>query len=262
MRLIAWLLVASLVLAVERVAATQSPGPADADPASEIQARVGRLIQRLRASNGVTEDGTWERVRDEIDGLFSGIAAAEPSDGVEDRLRRALEGHEPDPEHSRLPIARAADLRHGRSVVAAYVIVRGPHHDVAVVRGFAEGPDGRLHPVASLTEFDGHGLFLEELSSPVEGESWFIGWGRPAGAKDALARVRVFSFDGSQFRVLWSPPDMDRVSIAVTGTGYTLTHHTADVNPPSFVTDEFVLTPTGPDRVDSTIHEEPAGLNP
>jgi hypothetical protein len=231
-------------------AIAQQPAADDSRLDSPVKARVDALMQRSRQAG--SDDGTWEEVRDEVDGLFSRADTGDQSRQVEDRLRRLLTGHEPNPEYSRRPLVRIADLRNGRSLITAYVILRGSH-DVAVLRGYVEGPDGRFLPVANLTEFDGHTLFLEELFPPVDGESWFIGWGRAHGANGNWTRVRVFSFDGSEFRVLWSPPDMSNVTVLVTDRGFDLTHHTADINPPAFVTEEFVLTPAGPDRLGTTI---------
>ena len=224
---------------------------------SPDRTRVDALLRQSRQAAG--DDATWEQVRDEIDALLSRAAGSDQSRQVEDRLRGLLAGHEPDPQYSRRPFVRVADLRHGRSIVAAYVILRGTHHDVPVIHGFVEGPADGFQLVAELTEFEGHGLFLEELPSPLDGEAWFIGWGRARGANGGTSRVRVFSFDGSQFRVVWIPPDMNDVTVSVTDAGFHLTHQSADVNPPAFVTDEYTLTPAGPDRLESTIHDgEPA----
>ncbi len=57
-------------------------------------------------------------------------------------------------------------------------------------------------------DFEGCGLFLEEIPAGRSGETWLLAWGTVFGANQTPRRMRVYSFDGEKFATIWSPPNL------------------------------------------------------
>ncbi len=56
-------------------------------------------------------------------------------------------------------------------------------------------------------DFEGCGLFIEEVPAGRSGETWLLAWGGIFGANQSPKRMRVYTFDGEKFATIWSPPD-------------------------------------------------------
>jgi hypothetical protein len=117
--------------------------------------------------------------------------------------------------------------------------------------------NGRFEFVSSIgSDFDGHGLFIKELQSPVPAERWVLAWGPLFGFNGTKVRIRLYSYDGHQFRTLWSPEDIYTATIRVNASGYTIDHldekqYFVVRTPPYYVQDEYMLGTTGPRLVSS-----------
>lgn len=175
------------------------------------------------------------------------FSAADTTERLQARLRTVLHEHQPNPDYDDLPLVKAADLRDGRSLVIAYTLVRGPHHNLGTIRGY--GADGDRFRLLDTTggDFVGYGMFKAELSSPVVGELWMIVWGQAQGFNGKKVRCRVIAFDGRSFRTTWEPEDMFDASISVTADGFSVEHELRPER--TMVREEYRLTQTGPTRV-------------
>jgi len=71
-------------------------------------------------------------------------------------------------------------------------------------------------------------VYAKALSSlPVTGECWFVAWADVSDQSPPTIALRLFTFDGRQFRTLWSPPDIRTVArlenvVEVTSAGFTV----------------------------------------
>jgi hypothetical protein len=77
-------------------------------------------------------------------------------------------------------------------------------------------------------EFEFHGLFVQEILSPVAGEAWFLVSGRRIGDTGGRLRVKVVSCGAKTFRTVWARDGMvwgevtvdhDRVILTYSRTG-------------------------------------------
>ncbi len=68
--------------------------------------------------------------------------------------------------------------------------------------------DGKFEAVDGAgSDFEGCGLFLQEIPAGRSGETWLLAWGTVFGANQTPRRMRVYSFDGEKFATIWSPPN-------------------------------------------------------
>jgi hypothetical protein len=253
-----WLASALVATVLTQNSTAQGPSP-DRQAEEAARARVNAAMERLtdlpldpaeesRFWRG--EDTLTESVTREVDGLVaSRIPATASSQAAEAQLRQLLMDHKPEREYSDEAFVRVGNLRYGRSLVAAYTLVRGPHHDLAAIRGYREQADGRFQFVSKSTDFEGRTMMVRELRSPFADEIWFLAWGRVHSANGSWLYLEAFAFDGQQFRVLWRPDPMEAASIEMTRAGFAVTHHRRDFSPPGSVRDEYAITANGPVKI-------------
>jgi len=191
-------------------------------------------------------DGATKRLFSEVDHFIqASVTASESSHGAQSRLRTVLSAHKPNPEYADLPFARFADLRAGRSLLVAYTIVRGPHNDVATIRGYRARPDQGLELVATAgDDFDGYSMFKSELASPFPDEIWLLSWGINHTFNGRLTRFRVYAFDGQDIKTVWAPADVFNASVSkIDGVTFSIDHEVR--YPPYDIHDEYLVTPNG-----------------
>ncbi len=58
------------------------------------------------------------------------------------------------------------------------------------------------------SDFEGCGLFLQDIPAGRSGETWLLAWGTIFGANQTPRRMRIYSFDGEKFATIWSPPNL------------------------------------------------------
>jgi hypothetical protein len=96
---------------------------------------------------------------------------------------------------------------------------------------------------------DGCFLFVRELHSPVPGEIWLLSWGTISGSNGPGAFVmRVYAYDGTKFRTVWTPALLWGATAIVTTSGFIVKHVDEEHSVPpgwEFVQDDYNLSPDG-----------------
>jgi hypothetical protein len=248
------ILIPSILVAV--AVAAQSPASMDAERDRAEQNKIAALCKDLLfdvddpsevARRSAALDSATKTVHQEIDRYVSMEFRAEHgSERSQARLRGLLSAHVPNAEYSDEPFVRVAQLRGGLSLVAAYTLVRGHHHDISTIRGFRM--DGtRLRVVATAGgEFKGYGMFKAQIPSPIGGELWFLAWGQDLTFNGKKVRFRLYAFDGETFRTVWQPDDMYDATMTPTQNGFVVSHTMPGTREP--LDDLFVITADGPVR--------------
>jgi len=214
--------------------ALQAQADPDAAARREVKAQVATISRQLRwtqpseaAQYRENRDALTAQIHNSIDGYV--VERADPSritSGLmEADLREILATSGDSAEYSGPPYARVTELSAGKSLVIGYKLRRGGSavDDSAVAfRGYRV-EQGRFKLVDAIgSEFDGYGLFTHELKSPLPGEAWLLAWGGLSGFNGNKTRLRIYAFDGSKFRTVWSPPDALNVSVKFTGDGFSI----------------------------------------
>ena len=242
-----------LVMMMAMIGSAQQTQPAEQYD-RDVAVRIRALSERLRFTGDEPDlarryaelNEVTDRLRGEVDGYIqAAVNATEGSQRIQARLRTLLAEHTPNPEYGDLPFARVADLRAARSLIVAYTIVRGPHHDSATIRGYRSDLD-RFELVATTgDDFDGYNMFKTELASPLRGEFWLLAWGQASTFNGKKVRLRVYAFDGQSFRTVWEPEDMFNATLRITKSGFAIDHEVR----PDEIHDEYLLTPDGPIKI-------------
>ena len=235
--------------------------PARSEVEAQAIARLAQLGQRLDLGCGEWFDGDGfvrglppliPLMREQVDMLVASIPPSANSADAQASVRRVLAQHVvTEAGWFDAPLARIADLRAGRSMLVVYGLDIQGRNPVAVVQGYAEGPGHTFEVTADLKDFEGSTMTLRELPAPTRGELWYIGWGKTIAANGSRLNARVFSFDGSEFRVLWAIESNVHGAIEITKAGFSVTHVGLDRD--GFVHDDYVLTLQGPLKVASRI---------
>ena len=229
----------------------------DDDLDRNVATQVAALSSQLKVN--AADASEWRRREAEIKAVTDRLrinvdrhieSAMRPEEGsqrIEARLRTVLAGHSPNPEYGDGPLARVADVRAGRSLVVAYTVVRGPHHDTASIRGY-RSDFGRFQFVAATgDDFDGYNMFKSSLVSPLADEFWLLAWGQAQTFNGKKVRFRIYSFDGQTFKTVWQPDDLLNATVQITQTGFTIERETKE--PPFAIRDQYALTANGPIKV-------------
>lgn len=108
------------------------------------------------------------------------------------------------------PFVRSTENPAGPTVLASFVALDGTEgapESKTWIWAFRER-DGKFEAVGRTgSDFEGCGLFIEEIPAGRSGETWLLAWGGIFGANQSPKRMRVYSFDGEKFETIWSPPD-------------------------------------------------------
>jgi hypothetical protein len=237
------------------VALAQQSQPTSQEDRNEA-ARIASMSERIQFAGNEPDAKqrraqmveVTDRIRAEIDNYIRG--ALKPDDGsqrIQDRLRSILTAHRPAPEFGDLAFARLAELRTGQSLIVAYTIVRGPHDDLATIRGYRSTPEGFELAATAGDEFESYNMFKTAIPSPVEGEFWLMAWGQEHTFNGKKVRFRIYAFDGQSFRTMWNPDDMfDADDPSLNSSGFMIHHRVR--YPPWDLHDEYLITPNGPIR--------------
>jgi hypothetical protein len=118
-----------------------------------VAAKIAALSARLHEEPENEErDELAAAIRQEVATFVeSDLSPSDPSELLQQRLRTLLRSQVPDFDSSDPPNVRVGNLRHGRSVIVAYSIVRPPHHDAATLTAFTDrgGRFARPHQLAT-----------------------------------------------------------------------------------------------------------------
>lgn len=218
----------------------------------EIADRIADLTAHLQVSDPPAAwyselDGWTQRFVVEIDNYIQGtFAPDEGAQRLQTKLRTLLASHVSSPEYGDLPLVQLADLPSGRVLLVAYTIVRGPHHDLPVVRGYQWDTDRFRLVDGAAEDFSDYDMFKTVLPSPIRSELWLLAWGQAHTFNGKKVRIRIYAFDGRVFRTIWNPEDVFNADVRVTISGFVVDHYLLDRRPWREVHDEYVLTPAGP----------------
>jgi hypothetical protein len=214
--------------------ALQAQAGGDAAARREAKAEVAAISRQLRWAKP-SEAAQYRKNRDALTAqihncIVEYVAKADPSRltsaAMEADLREILTASGDSAEYSGPPYARVTDLSAGQSLVIGYKLRRGGGavDDSAVAfRGYrVEQGRFKLADVIG-SDFDGYGLFTHELNSPAPDEAWLLAWGGLSGFNGNKTRLRIYAFDGSKFRTVWSPPDALNVTVDFSANGFSIT---------------------------------------
>jgi len=178
-----------------------------------------------------------------VDDFVRNALSPDAREPVEARIRRLLSDHQPNPEFGDLALAREANVAGGKALLLAYTVVRPPHFDVGIIRGYGLR-NGRFELVAATgDDFEDYNMFKAMLPSPRAGEVWLLVWGSAHTFNGRKDRFRVYAFDGASFQTIWAPEDMFETKVTLTSTGFSIAHHLHQ--PPYELRDEYALTADG-----------------
>jgi len=158
-----------------------------------------------------------------------------------------------DPEYSGPPFVAAGEAGNARSLIVAYMLVRGGtavNDSFVTIRGYS-GVNGHFQLVTSNSvDFEGYGLFAAELSSPSPAEQWILVWGPRFGFNGTKLRTRVYAFDGHAFRTVWNPRDVLNGKVIVAGNGFSVEHldeqhYYVEGVPPYTLHDDYTVSQKG-----------------
>lgn len=218
---------------------------------ARVAARIAEISRRLapEALKGLSIDeadaqraNATAAIRAEVtEFVESHIRPSQGQESILARLRVVLVDHRPHLEHAEPPTVRTADLRFGRSLVLSYTVDRPPHFDEGRLFGFrAEGERYRLMSTAG-DDYEGFSMSTHLLPSPSPRELWLLTLGQAHTFNGAKIRFRVYSFDGQEFRTIWTPEDLLSAKVEITAAGFIIRHIPRDFN--DYVLEEYTVSP-------------------
>jgi hypothetical protein len=147
------------------------------------------------------------------------------------------------------PPAYSFDLQGVKTFVVAYEWAYGPLGTPRIkvmIDGFRKV--GLIYELAAETGdgLEGCDIRLLPLDSPRPNETWFLATGQIMGSSRYLEPMRIFSFDGYQFKDLWAPSALRRdPGIDVKGDTVTVTYYQENDSEHA-LQDTITLTSGGP----------------
>jgi hypothetical protein len=160
---------------------------------------------------------------------------------------------------SNTPFVTSAILGNRRFLVVSWLLFRGGI-GIPRTKGFIQAfsaSDGVVQPIASTgDEFDGDGLFVREMPSPVPNQIWLLAYGQRFGDTGSRSDVAVYTFDGARFTTTWSRRDLEGLQVEFDGTlrlKYSRKKGPADRATGGFAfdhfSDEYRITARGPEMI-------------
>lgn len=194
------------------------------------------------------------------------IASLSESNGDPDAVRHRLQLLDPAPrsERTKAPYVLRASLSGVPWVLTGLLILRGGSgaYDTKVLLE-AYRKAGARWEFASATgdDLDGFGLFLKEVKSPRTNEIWLLAYGVKTGSNNRSTRLRMYVFDGEEFRTAWAPPDLLQAEVSVRGETFSVHHldrrqYYELRQAPVYRLDEYVLTYFGVQQISSLLVPE------
>jgi len=168
------------------------------------------------------------------------------------RLRAVLGEYVVTEEETNTPYASQQTLGASPVLVTAYLLYRGgagAPNTKAVVQVFVRR--GAEYSVVGQVgdEFDGHGLFLNQVRAWPDAELWYLAQGVRFGASHRNLTVVLYSFDGQKLRPIWQKYDLPGGEVNITDRGIELKY--LDIGryrkgtPPYFRTEKFRFAQSG-----------------
>ena len=248
------------------IARGQVQTPKSVSDRAAAVAKISKQLQWHDESSREQYNKTKERATKDVLGEIDGFVAASfsPRTAAAGRVKVGLDellGHKDGDWGTNVAFTPA--LRAGRFLVIATEIPRGGPaiaEDAVSIRAYKD-EDNRFTLVDETGhDLDDHFLNTEALpKAPIEGEFWFIAWGDQPPRSPYSVAMRIYAFDGSKFRTIWTPADIIVQNVAsavqLTADGFAVDRLDFDRystgQSPYRMRDEYVLTVDGPKRISS-----------
>jgi hypothetical protein len=240
--------------------------------------RISQMSKQLHWKDGPgydqylrTKDAMTNQIFAEVDGFITD--SIQPNMTV-NQVTAALDGLLNHHQGSGIKsTALTADLPNGSFLIVGVDVERGEgaiDDDAISLRAY-RNQGGKFEFVAATndirSDIPGNShlccVYAKALSSlPVTGEFWFIAWAMVPPQSPYTIALRLFTFDGQQFRTLWSPPDIRTVAhlenvVEVTSTGFVVTSAVdstggAAHSPDVIIHEQYALSVNGPVKITET----------
>lgn len=252
-----------LFVTLAMCAVAQESTPPSTELQHAVHSEISRASAKLRWSSEAQavqyrrdRDTVTADIIDAVDGFIERYAVA-TSEGIQKDLAYVLSDHRGDAEWTGPSFACEKQLTQERALVVSYSLVRGGpavNESIVTVRGYRVVDGAYRLSDATGSDFDGYGMFVKELQSPEIDEIWLLVWGAQYGFNGNKTRVRVYVFNGSKFRTVWSPNDIFNAKVEVTKVGFAITRIDEEryyklQQCPCYIHEDYVLMLDGPEKV-------------
>ena len=209
-----------------------SPSREVADLATKVQGLNEQLVTRskedLRSYTPDKLDKLTTRIRDLLTEFILSQLNQTPmvsKRALARQLRAVLGEYVVAQEETNTPYVSRQTLGASPIFVTAYLLYRGgagAPNTKAVVQAFVRR-GAEYSAVGEVgNEFDGHGLFLTQVTAQREGEIWYLAHGVRFGASHRNLTVVLYSFDGLKLRPVWQKHDLPRGELNISDRGVEL----------------------------------------
>lgn len=217
------------------------------------------LDPAVRPSNEERKAGR-KQLRDIVTAVIGSAVGAEGA--TQESVRQAISTMQayqwwvPGPGEPGLPFVHTSTAQGIPVMATAFAAYSGGFAipEISAYIQFYSRLGGRWGLVAETGEdFEDCIFAVAPLRSPVEGQAWYLAWGRVIGATRTRLKVRLYAFDGFSLRTVWSREGLLGGQIKIESDGsVTLTY---DQPPP-----EGQLSP--PIEIIQRLRPTPKGLEP
>lgn len=233
--------------------------------------RIQQLSRQLRVESAEDAKAFTVENRDRVTALTIDEIAKHTIDelareslnlkGLREQLRQLNGGRKMSTEYSGAPYILTGSIDNQATVVTAAVLLRGGDgspDSKAIIQGYRHTQGSWKLVDQTGDEFDRHGLFITEIGSTRRAQQWFLVHGELLGGNGKMVRMRLYSFNGESFKVLWSPPDQLKAAFSVTDRVLTVSFLDAEryyqvQQPPYTRTERWALTDSGVQKLSSTL---------
>lgn len=141
------------------------------------------------------------------------VRAAEERGATSESILKAILDLQHDDEWERrpgepsVPFVQLQTLRALPTMTTAFAVLSGGRGipEVSAHIQFYSKLGGRWELVAETGEdFKDRVFAVAPLSSPIEGQEWYLAWGMVIGDTGARLRLRLYAFDGFSLRTVWA----------------------------------------------------------
>jgi hypothetical protein len=187
--------------------------------------RADVQLQSIWATRMAAMDAVISRIHGEVDSYIARAMDPKSLDraAVERDLTRILGSASWEP-----PSVFVLNVRDVRSLIVTYTLsngqMMGPGTTSVTLRAYRAKPSGLELASSTGADMAGYvGLSVTQLPSPVPERVWFLAKGQMSGANGPNIRMRVYAYDGTNFRTVWMPENAwGSYSIQLTEHGFTV----------------------------------------
>jgi hypothetical protein len=187
------------------VAALCNGQPTQSASSAALVQRASEIQKLAKERNAEEKDGgtaVYAEMRRIVqEQVLETLSRSEKPEDVREALKLVL-GYPKFPDDPKYPFVFSSDLQGLKAFVAGYSLL-GPEGKVAI-DGFRKV--GLVYELVTETgaALNGCNFVLEELDSPRQNETWFLGYGHAIGGSHYWVPIQIYSFDGYNFKELWA----------------------------------------------------------